>query len=78
MTSDEIKKLHRDGNNLEATIAIEVCYQLAVLNEQVSVFWGPISLDIHALIVNECEKRKIGTRYRTTQVSGQSDGGAKE
>lgn len=69
MTSKEIQELHHPNNLMEVKLGIELCYQLAVLNEQAAVFLGPIALDIHALILNECEKRKIGTRYRTTQMS---------
>lgn len=73
MTSKEIQALHREGNNLEATLAVEVCYQLALMNEMAATFMGPMSLDVHALVMNECEKRKIGTRYRTTQSTAQSE-----
>lgn len=73
MTSQEIQALHHPNNPLEAKLGIELCYQLALLNEQAAAFWGPISLDIHALILNECQKRRIGTRYRATQGTAQSE-----
>lgn len=69
MTSEEIKKLHNPDRPIEVTVGIEICYQLALLNEMANTFWGPISYDIHALVMNECDKRKIGSRYRTTQMS---------